>query len=155
MQPDREPAHYGRICSNCGLSQRARLFLADDDDAIHQEFSLDNYMCVCGCLADEKWLRFWIGPIDEYRRNPHGAFAAFTQRRIENSVTSRRQRIERSPRQVSAPPTPAPWPVDLPPRPQLRNSRSFAPLPMKGHPLASAYHVFFGPTTRLLCHKAR
>ena len=89
---------YGQICPSCGLTHRARSVQATRDNATNDSVSdmtFDNFLCVCGRLSDNTWLRFWIGPIYEYRRNPHEAFASLSRQRAESSVRRHRERSTR------------------------------------------------------------
>lgn len=58
--------------------------------------SFNGTLCACGKLADETWVRFKIGPIYEYRRDPHNAFAALSLQRAESSVLMQVDDGERS-----------------------------------------------------------
>lgn len=40
------------------------------------------------------WLRFWIGPTDEYRMRPHEAFSGLSRMRAERAVGRQREGVE-------------------------------------------------------------
>lgn len=135
---------YGQLCPSCGLTHRARRIQSttprattlrkdtDDDEKVTTKVTnnrtlrgttiratttttvFDNVLCVCGRLADPTWLRFWIGPIYEYRGNPHDAFAHLSRQRAESSI--RRHRERRRAAAAAPPPTPPP------PRPETSSS---------------------------------
>ncbi|KAF1845796.1 uncharacterized protein K460DRAFT_115288 [Cucurbitaria berberidis CBS 394.84] len=100
------PISYGQICSNCGLTHRARGVQITVDTAANERVSnmtFANVVCVCGHRADNTWLHFWIGPIYEYRRNPHDAFASLSRQRAESSVRRQQERLEHGTRRESLP----------------------------------------------------
>jgi hypothetical protein len=74
--------HFGQVCPFCGLSHRA--VLAENSSTL----SFNNVECECtfGYSSYNSWLKFRIGSIEGYRRNPHDAFAELSWQRAEKSV---------------------------------------------------------------------
>jgi hypothetical protein len=70
---------FGQVCPECGLSHRAQV--------VGDALDFDSLLCACGGMYDSTWLRFHIGSIDEYRRNPHASFAQLSCLRGERSVS--------------------------------------------------------------------
>ncbi|KAH7391830.1 hypothetical protein BKA66DRAFT_439621 [Pyrenochaeta sp. MPI-SDFR-AT-0127] len=97
---------YGQICPNCGLSHRAQIVDVKVDSASTERqrtVTFSDLLCVCGRLSDNTWLHFWIGPIYEYRRRPHEAFAILSCQRAETAIRRRREGSEDCDRRMSLP----------------------------------------------------
>lgn len=97
---------YGQICPNCGLSHRARILetkIYSTPTKRQQNITFSGVLCVCGRLADNTWLRFWIGPIYQYRCNPHGAFAVLSRQRADKAFRRQQEGFENYDRRISQP----------------------------------------------------
>lgn len=95
----RDGVFFGQICPSCGLTHRARIIKTVIDTHANDTvpaLSFDETLCACGSLADETWIKFKIGPIYEYRRDPHNAFAALSLQRAESSVLMQVDGVDRS-----------------------------------------------------------
>lgn len=104
-----EHVMYGQICPGCGLSHRAHTVQTLDGAVADRIVTFAHLTCACGLPATTSWLQFRIGPADEYRSNPHEAFATLSCQRAEHSVRSRRESAVRDVRQSSLPLISPPW----------------------------------------------
>ncbi|KAH8726349.1 hypothetical protein GQ44DRAFT_578493, partial [Phaeosphaeriaceae sp. PMI808] len=71
-------ARYCRVCSNCGLSHHAET----------QTDHLDYFspLCPCGHPTVDEGRLYYIGTVDEWRRDPHGQAVGLGYRRINAAM---------------------------------------------------------------------